>query len=223
MAIPKITIAGKCKLSPVTENELNQYSHYALICINQTAELANGTGWPDLSIEWDNTEQERQNIKNSYLGETLRFIWEYTERGLHLDKMEMGDFHDPLMQLYRWTATCNAYLVHLGSFGDAESIEVIEVGSKLAYKFIARLKLDMNHELCVEDTYPMSHASELTTIEYALLSGFSHVGAVRNEVSNKLDPLTVNKVGNQTLISVETARKRLMKKRKFVPTQGANY
>ena len=221
MSTLKITISSKSKLSPITEAEINQYAYYALTCINQTAELANGTGCPDLTIEWNNTESERDVVKHSYLGETMRFMWEYAEQGLHLDEMKKGNFYDPLMQLYRWTATCDAYLVHLGSFGE-EPLEVMEVGSKLAYKFIARLKLDLNldmsQEFIIANIYPMSHDTELTTLEYALLSGFSHIGAVRNEVSNKSDPLKVSKTGNQTLISVDEARKRLAKKRKFTQT-----
>ncbi|WP_261890203.1 hypothetical protein [Vibrio cortegadensis] len=185
------------------------------------SQLAQEFDWPEMHTSWNNTEEERKIVNQSFLGETMMFAWEYAERGLHLKTMSKGAYHDPLIFIYRWTITCNAYLIHHGKFGN-ESLEVNEVGSKLLYKLIARLKLDlqldMDHEFGACALFPMTHATMLTSHEYALLAGFSHIGAVRNEVCRKDSPLIVEKKGNQILVPIASARISLAKKRKFTPT-----
>ena len=214
-------------LSAISLDELNEYCHYTLTCINQTADLANTGDWPDdFLMSWNNTPEEVNALKSSYLGQAMFFLWEYAELGLHYEDMKAGQFHDPLMQVFRWTALCDAFLLHAGTFG-TEDLAIQQVGKQVAYKVLARLKLDLDididNELSASDLFPLSHPTDLTTLEYALLAGFSHVGAVRNEISNKKNPLPVMKEGNQSIIPIEEARNRLFRKRKFVPTRGMDY
>ncbi|CAH7472597.1 conserved hypothetical protein [Vibrio chagasii] len=222
MTAPQITIASNCKLSPITHDQLNEYCYYALKCLMETSQLAQEFEWPEMHTTWSNSEKERDFVKKSFLGETMTMAWEYAEQGLHFESMSKGAYQDPLIFIYRWVITCDAYLVHHGKFGN-ESLEVNEMGSKLLYKLIARLKLDlqldMDHEFGVSDLFPMAHPTMLTSHEYALLAGFSHIGAVRNEVANKENPLLVKKKGNQILVPIESAISALAKKRKFTPTR----
>lgn len=222
MTAPQITIASNCKLSPITHDQLNEYCYYALKCLMETSQLAQEFEWPEMHTTWSNSDKERDFVKKSFLGETMTMVWEYAEQGLHFESMSKGAYHDPLIFIYRWVITCDAYLVHHGKFGN-ESLEVNEMGSKLLYKLIARLKLDlqldMDHEFGVSDLFPMAHPTMLTSHEYALLAGFSHIGAVRNEVANKENPLLVKKKGNQILVPIESAISALAKKRKFTPTR----
>lgn len=132
MTAPQITIAPHCKLSPITEEHLNEYCYYALKCLTETSRLAQEFDWPEMHTSWNNTEKERQIVKQSFLGETMTLAWEYAEKGRHFESMASGAYHDPLIFIYRWVITCDAYLVHHGKFGN-ESLEVNEVGSKLLY------------------------------------------------------------------------------------------
>ncbi|MDA0149794.1 hypothetical protein [Vibrio sp. LaRot3] len=223
----KSTNKNEKLLSSISLDDLNEYSHYTLTCINQTAALANTGEWPDeLFIHWNNSVEEVAAVKKSYLGETMFFLWEYAEFGLNYDEIKAGHYHDPLMQVFRWTSLCDAFLVHAGTFGN-EDLAIQQLGKQLAYKVLARLKLDLNidieEEFSANSLFPLSHPTDLTTLEYALLAGFSHVGAVRNEICNKANPLKVIKEGNNSIIPIEEARVKLFKKRKFVPTRGLDY
>ncbi|WP_445777225.1 hypothetical protein [Shewanella sp.] len=226
MAASGITILHKCKLTPITLEELMEYSFYALYQLSYLADTARFGQSPDMYSDWDNSDEQREFVINSHLWKTVNFIWEYAEKGMHIEKLNEAYVNDLLVDLYKWGASCDSVLLHDGSFGH-ETLEVREAGSKLAYKFLARIKLDLgwniDHAFPAASLYPMTHETKLSTVEYALLAGLSHVGAVRNEASSKSDQLITEKIGNNILIPVEVARHRLPKKRKFVSTQGVNY
>ena len=226
MAASGITIFHKCKLTPITLDELMEYSYYALYNLSYLAESATSGRSPDMYSDWDGSEEQKAFVLNSHLWERVNYIWEYAEKGMHIEELYDGAVNDLLVDLYMWGAACDAILLHDGSFSH-ETIEVREAACKLAYKFIARIKLDLEWDMDdlipVVGLFPMTHETKLTTVEYALLAGLSHIGAVRNEASNKNDPLITEKEGNNILIPIEVARIRLQKKRKFVPTQGVNY
>lgn len=239
MASYGITIYQQCKLTPITEEELIEYAYYALNNMESLTAYAKTGDQPDMSLDWNNSLEQREYVFESHFWTEVKFIWEYAEKGLNIDKLSSininksktvrnlhdGYINDLLVDIYKWFATCDATLAHDGSFG-YETVEVREAGSKLAYKFIARIKLDFKCNLddiiSIGELYPMTHEKMLTTHEYALLAGLSHVGAVRNEASNKANPLITVKEGNNILIPIDVARKRLISKRKFVQTRGVN-
>jgi hypothetical protein len=228
MAASGITIFNICKLTPITLEELMEYSYYALRNISRLADTAKHGQLSDLGSDsdWDGSTEQQEFVLSSNLWGKVKYIWEYAEEGKHIESLHDGYVCDLLVDLYMWSSACDATLLHDGSFG-RETVEVREAGSKLAYKFLARIKLDLKWDiessLPVAELYPMTHATKLTTSEYALLAGLSHTGAVRNEASNKIDPLITVKEGNNILIPVDVARYRLQKKRKFVPTIGVDY
>ncbi|ENK2107885.1 hypothetical protein AB3A40_001805 [Vibrio alginolyticus] len=218
-------IYSKCKLSPITLSELEAYSFYAINALTSIAKSAL-IGEFNHTFIWENTQEQRELLLGSNLWKTLKFMWDYAENGEHYSELHDGLIVDLIHDLYLWSAACGSRLALDGSFG-YESIEVREAGIKLGYKYLARLKLDFGCELVkdipIHAQYPQSHEEALSTIEYALLSGFSVVGAVRNEIMDKSDPLIATKQGKVSFIDVDSAKPRILKKRKFTPTFGVNY
>lgn len=239
MAVSGITISNRTKLTPITEKELMEYSYYVLYQTSYLYQTALNGRSPDMYADWDDSTEQNTYVLNSHLWQEIKQVWEYAEHGMHADKFCLtddsnGDFTelkdgyitDLLVDMYKWFTACEGVLYHDGDFGH-ETPEVREAGSRLVYKFLARLKLDFKcniDQFIVADTlFPMAQETTLSSHEYALLAGLSHVGAVRNEVNNKNNPLIVTKEGNKIMVTVEVARERLQKKRKFIQTQGVDY
>ncbi|MEG3754151.1 hypothetical protein [Psychromonas arctica] len=228
MAALGLTIHHACKLTPITEEELMEYSYYAINNLNFLAKTATG-GFQSLIEEndWEASIQQKEMVVETNLWKTLKLIWEYAEKGMNLERIK-SEYHmdDLLTDLYKWSSACNSTLLYDGHFGH-EKIEVRESSIKLAYKFLARLKLDFEFnildELPSSGLYPVAHSTMLTTVEYSLLAGLSHIGAVRNEVCKIKDPLVIEKEGGNILITIPVARKFLQKKRKFISTEGIDY
>lgn len=220
-----ITLHKSCPLSPITKDELMSYIFYA----ESRIQIAVNDNSLYLDDEWEGTEEQITMVENHRLWPDFLAIWEYAElgklplaAGVRLNAEIANEF---LVDIYKFIGMGEVLLAHDGSFG-FETLDQREAGAKVAYKFLARAKLD--YKINLDDMpigwlFPVAADEALTTTEYALLAGLRHVGAVRNEVSDKHNPLMTKKVGNTLLISIDEARKKLPLKRKFVPSIGIDY
>jgi hypothetical protein len=221
-----ITLHKNCSLSPTSEDELMEYTYYLLYHSQSLYECGRFGNSLDISNAWSNTEDERKWVASSSLWTHFKWAWEYAERGMGANKLNIALLQDNMMFLHRYAGFGQVVLEHDGNFA-CESTTVRDTGPKVLCKLLARFKLDFNVDLDSEfpllHLFPLVYSSKLSTIEYALLAGMSHVGAVRNEVSRKVNPLPACKVGNNLEISIKDARARLLSKRKFVPSPNIDY
>ncbi|PMG86413.1 hypothetical protein BCU83_04165 [Vibrio breoganii] len=233
-----LCIHGQAALTPVTEADLLHNTYNILGHLSSLFdETIRGAEYPSahsdsLFVEWTSTPEQVALVKSAPIWATIYDNWLYAEKGIHPKKLrrctlELGH----LVTLHRLIGLGDLILMHDGSF-DCGSVATHEALIKLMYKFIARAKLDKLDteyyaeflEMNIEEYFPQAlEYGKLSTIEYALLAGFSHIGAVRNEASGKNSTLKVTKEGNSLAISVEEARKRIPRKRKFIPTEGIDY
>ena len=219
-----ITIHRRCPLSPILKEDLMGYIYYdekkIQLSVNDI-EICNDE-------EWAGTEEQLAIVQGHRLWRDFQFVWEYAELGLHVQEIKgfMAHSLDRLIDIYKFIGYGEVVLAHDGNFGH-ESISVGNAGAKVVYKFLARMKLDLgidlDWEFAMHGLFPLSHNVKLTTTEYALLAGFSHIGAVRNEVCKKSNPLLADKEGNNLVISIKEARKHLLNKRKFIASKGVDY
>ncbi|MBT1445068.1 hypothetical protein KJI95_11110 [Shewanella sp. JM162201] len=222
-----VSLLNRSKLTPVTSAELTEYCYYLLHVLNDLASLATKGKYFEMSRDWTGTDEEIQFVHNSYAWELLVRIWDYAENGISAHNFMPAAITDDFEHFFKLTSACEGVLYHDGSFSH-ESTEIMITPIKLALKYFARLKLDtewdLDHEVgpCLS-LYPSVHETHLTSVEYALLAGLSHIGAVRNETCKKENPLLTEKNGNNIIITIEESRKKLKNKRKFVPTPGVNY
>ena len=220
----KLIIYKACPLSPTSIDELKAYFYY----VEYRRQLSVNDIVINDDPDWEGTEEQRAIVHNHSLWSDFEYIWAYAEKGLNAEEVKNGVAHalGLLIEIHRFIGYGEVELVHDGSFG-CESISIREAGIKVVYKFLARMKLDLkidlDYEFAMLWVFPLSHATKLTTSEYALLAGLSHIGAVRNEVCKKSNPLFAEKEGNNLVISIEEARKHLLNKRKFIPSKGVDY
>ncbi|SDH43805.1 hypothetical protein SAMN04488136_11623 [Vibrio xiamenensis] len=220
-----LNIGKQIPLRPLTEDEVMEYVYYVLYHCDYLSQVGRTGISPDRYCDHMD-EDGRELVLNSHLWQEFKFVWEYAEKGLHADEITQVQASDLISGLYKYAGLAEVVLLHDGDFG-LESRSVSYAGTIILYKFMARLKLDFNWDM--EDVtgafclFPMAHDTELTTVEYALLAGFSSHGAVRNEISSKTDPLKATKVGKTLLISVDEARKRLPRTRNYIPTKGVTH
>lgn len=220
----EIYIHKNCALSPTTKEELMAYIFY----VESKLQMSVNGVEICTNDEWEGTDEQISIVENHRLWGDFLNVWEYAEQGiLHIKCSPTAEMaNDLFIDLYKFVGMGQVMLAHDGSFG-YESLSVRHAGAKVLYKYLARLKLDykvdLDFDFAMIHLFPLAHDKELNTIEYALLAGLSHVGAVRNEISNKNNPLIAQKVGNNLVILIEEARKRLPSKRKFVPSEGVEY
>lgn len=221
----RLVINKYTPLSPITEEELMEYVYFILYHCDYMSQVGHTGKSPDRYADVMD-DSGRQLVLNSYLWQEFKFVWEYADQGLHGDEINSDYACDLVSSLYMYAALGEAVLDHDGQFGN-EGASVSHAGTVILYKFLARIKLDFKWDIGFEVPpschFPMADEIKLTTVEYALLAGFASIGPVRNEVSNKADPLKAEKVGNTLLISIDEARKRLPRTRKYIPTQGVTH
>ncbi len=222
-----IVISKDSSLSPVKKGDLIQYTYYAIAYIDNLNKMTLNGHSSDICQDWVGEDEQYEIVYKSGLWQDINTLWEYAENGLNHKRLYDGYCNDLLSDLYKVIATCNGILLHNGTFSH-EGKEVREAGAKTVYKFMARLKIDGLLEnglddIAVSSLFPMADFRQLTTFEYALLAGYSHIGAVRNEIGKKNNSLVATKSGGTLLISLNEAKRTLINKRKFIPTPGISY
>lgn len=228
----EIFIHPNTPLTPITEEELMIYCFFSECRMEQSF---NDKSICENDEIWEGTKEQLKIAQESrYMGH-LYSAWRYAELGIpgflfteygtnkpkSIESISV-EVNEWFIEMIRFVGYSQMILAHDGQFGHESTAERY-TGAKILYKFLARLKLDYGLE--VLDSFMMlellPHTSDLglSTVEYGLLAGFSHKGAVRNEISNKETLLTAQKIKNKIVIPIEVARKTLMTKRNFVPTE----